>query len=159
MNIHAIKTHSRRQKSGGMLQREDVLERNPVISLMITLLLRTTLGRCSAPCALRARIPSYSPESNQAQTSWDDRANCKIPVYGQRSFQMTKNKKSEPFFRRFSTVLTHKRFCLPCFPGAKSKFGHETGAGPGRNSAWVAYGLGNPPPLGVVCTLPAVVGL
>ena len=76
MNIHAIKTYSRRQKSGRMLQREDVLERNPVISLMMILLLRTTLGRCSAPCALRARIPSYSPESNQAQTLWDDRANC-----------------------------------------------------------------------------------
>ena len=146
MNIHAIKTYSRRQKSGRMLQREDVLERNPVISLMITLLLRTTLGRCSAPCALRARIPSYSPESNQAQTLWDDRANCKIPVYGQRSFHfMTKNKKV-PLFRRFSTVLTHKRDCLPCFPGAKSKFARETGAGLGQNSAGVACGLGNPPP-------------
>ena len=145
MNIHAIKTYSRRQKSGRMLQREDVLERNPVISLMMILLLRTTLGRCSAPCALRARIPSYSPESNQAQTLWDDRANCKIPVYGQRISDDQKQK-SEPFFRRFSTVLTHKRFCLPCFPGAKSKFGHETGAGPGQNSAGVACGLGNPPP-------------
>ena len=101
MNIHAIKTYSRRQKSGRMLQREDVLERNPVISLMMILLLRTTLGRCSAPCALRARIPSYSPESNQAQTLWDDRANCKIPVYGQRSFQ-----KVNPFstvFNRFDS--------------------------------------------------------
>ena len=146
MNIHAIKTHSRRQKSGGMLQREDVLERNPVISLMITLLLRTTLGRCSAPCALRARIPSYSPESNQAQTLWDDRANCKIPVYGQLISFHDQKQKSEPFFRRFSTVLTHKRDCLPCFPGAKSKFARETGAGPGQNSACVACGLGNPPP-------------
>ena len=149
MNIHAIKAHSRRQKSGGMLQREDVLERNPVISLMITLLLRTTLGRCSAPCALRARIPSYSPESNQAQTLWDDRANCKIPVYRIQAAVISfydQKQKSEPFFRRFSTVLTHKRDCLPCFPGAKSKFARETGAGPGQNSACVAYGLGNPPP-------------
>jgi hypothetical protein len=80
-----------------MLQREDVLERNPVISLMITLLLRTTLGRCSAPCALRARIPSYSPESNQAQTLWDDRANCKIPV----CISDDQKQKSEPFFDGF----------------------------------------------------------
>ena len=105
MNIHAIKTYSRRQKSGRMLQREDVLERNPVISLMITLLLRTTLGRCSAPCALRARIPSYSPESNQAQTLWDDRANCK--------FQMTKNKKVNPFFDGFQPFRLTKGIVCP----------------------------------------------
>ena len=57
-----------------------------------------------------------------------------------------KQKKRHIWTDGFDQVLTHKRDCLLCFPETKSKFARETGAGPGRNSACVAYGLGTPPP-------------
>ena len=88
-----------------------------------------TLALADHPCV--RLMPWQVGQGSNARGSV--RTNCNGPF--QPIFRTKKQKRSD-----------FKRDCLPCFPGAKSKFGHETGAGPGRNSAWVAYGLGNPPP-------------